>query len=174
MISKRRQLTLFLEGQEAEAVETVRWAFNPLQYELIKAHVTLCREDEIEPLEKVMGNLTNLKLGRFAVDFGEVIRFSEGKGVLIPAIGDNVQFHKLREHILKGIIGKPRKHEPHITLMHPRNSICTDELFEYIQKHPFPNRVTFSKISLIEQKQGKEWVVLKEFYLKSERTARKF
>ena len=42
---RRIQLTLFIEENEAETIEQIRKEFNPEQYELIKAHVTLCRED---------------------------------------------------------------------------------------------------------------------------------
>ena len=42
----RRQLTLFLAGEMAAAVEAVRRVVDPEQYRLIPAHVTLCREEE--------------------------------------------------------------------------------------------------------------------------------
>ena len=45
---KRKQLTLFLEASEAESIERIRKEFNPKQFALIKSHITLCREDEIE------------------------------------------------------------------------------------------------------------------------------
>ena len=47
----RRQLTLFVKKEDAETIEQIRQAFNPRQFELIKSHVTLCREDEIQNLE---------------------------------------------------------------------------------------------------------------------------
>ena len=50
----RRQLTLFVEQKDAETIEKVRQEFNPKQFELIKSHVTLCREDEIQNLEQVI------------------------------------------------------------------------------------------------------------------------
>ena len=164
---KRTQITLFVEENDAKAIEQVRKKFNPEQYELIKAHVTLCREDELEQIEKVMLNLTNLDAGYVMIDFGKPVRFSDGKGVLIPAVGDNEQLQRLREKILKGVTENPRKHEPHITLMHPRNSTCTDEIFSQIEKMEFSQRIEFKKISLIEQEIGKKWNVLAEFKLKN-------
>jgi len=52
---------------------------------------------------------------------------------------------------------------PHITIMHPRNSICNDEIFEQIKKQEFPTELEFKKISLIEQRSGEKWNVTKEF-----------
>jgi hypothetical protein len=47
MSKKRIQLTLFVGEPESVAIEHIRKMFNPLQYALIKAHVTLCRADEL-------------------------------------------------------------------------------------------------------------------------------
>lgn len=163
---KRIQLTLFIDTHIAETIEQVRKEFNPAQYELIRAHVTLCREDELALIEKVILNLEQLNAGSITIDFGNVVRFSEGKGVMIPALGNNESFQRLRESILKGLIEKPRKHEPHITLMHPRNAVCTDRIFEKIEKFEFPRKIEFRKISLIEQEMGKKWHILREFDLK--------
>ena len=52
-----------------------------------------------------------------------------------------------------------------ITLMHPRNSTCNDEIFEEIKNIPFPTKLTFKRISLIEQEINKEWKIIKEFDL---------
>lgn len=143
----------------------MRRRFNPEQYALIGCHVTLCREDELEQIEKVMHNLEGLDQNNIVLAFGHPIRFSEGAGVLLPALGNDQHFQRLRASILAGIIANPRKHEPHITLMHPRNSTCTDEIFAQIVKNYFPKRITFRKISLIEQEMGKKWRTLKEFDL---------
>lgn len=165
MTQKRRQLTLFIPAPASDPIEKIRREFNPAQYALIKSHVTLCREDELEQPEKVILNLTRLRHGRITIDFGAPVRFSGGKGVLLPAIGTHESFQQLRERILQGIIEKPRTYEPHITLMHPRNAACTDELFEQIERCVFPDKIEFRKISLIEQETGKKWNVLEEFEL---------
>ncbi len=165
MTKKRTQLTLFIDRQQSTSIEKTRSAYNPLQYALIDSHVTLCREDELVPLDQVLLNLENLNHAAIQVDFEGVIRFSNGNGVLIPAVGLNEAFQGLRVSVLSGIIEKPRFHEPHITLMHPRNSICTDTIFEEIEQCTFPRMITFRKISLIEQKLGMKWRVLEEFDL---------
>ncbi len=165
MCKKRKQLTLFINESESKAIETTREIFNPKQYAIIKSHVTLGREDELEPLEKIIQNLKKLNLKYLTIDLGDVARFSNGKGVIITAIGKNEQYYKLRKLILDSTVEIPKKPEPHITLMHPANSTCTDEIFEQIKKCTYPKKVLFSKISLIEQEIGMKWTILEEFEL---------
>jgi 2'-5' RNA ligase len=160
----RRQLTLFISPQN-ENIERIRETFNPLQFNLIAAHVTLCREDEIEDMEKVVSNINTIQLNAaLQIDFSAAVRFEEGKGVMIPASGENRAFNNLRKSILNFGIA-PRNHKPHITLMHPRNATCTDTIFEEIQKIKLPTTLYFDKIFLIEQKLGGKWEILKEFLI---------
>ena len=81
-------------------------------------------------------------------------------------MGDNEQFDLLRSKVMTGLVKTVQKHEPHITLMHPRNSTCTDQIFEVIQKSKLPTNLTFDTISLIEQIDGGQWQVLKTYKLK--------
>ena len=155
----RIQLTLFVENQ---AIEEIRTKFNPIQQALISAHITLCREDELEDLEKVVANIRALKINKpIKISFNEVIRFENGNGVLIPANEDNNDFHNLRNAILIS----PIKHFPHITLMHPRSSTCTDSIFEEIKSYQLPTTLFFNGINLIEQIDGGKWKILDEFTL---------
>ena len=165
LTSKRIQLTLFLDPDVSAAIEQVRRRFNPAQFELIAAHVTLCREDELQPLDRVLRNLEQLEHESIFIDFGPPVRFSEGKGVFIPAVGDQAPFQELRKAILRGVVENPRLQELHITLMHPRNSACTDRIFAEIEKQALPRTVEFRKICLIEQVSGGKWEVLKAFDL---------
>ena len=160
---KRIQLTFFVDEKESAAIEQVRSKFNPRQYDLIKSHVTLCREYELTDLEKVTQNLLTLNREPINIHFGQPLRFSDGKGVLMPAIGANQHFHTLRKLILKGISEEPGTQDPHITLIHPRNGSCTDQIFEEIKKIKLPDNLWFGKISLIEQVNGGQWDVLKVF-----------
>jgi len=158
-MATRKQLTLFVENQ---TIEEIRTKFNPKQHAIISAHVTLCREDELEDLENVIANMRARKIDKpIKISFNEVIRFENGKGVLIPAASENNDFHKLRSDILNS----PRHHSPHITLMHPRNSICTDVIFEEIKSYNLPTEFSFNKISLIEQKDQGKWRLLNEFII---------
>lgn len=161
--NRRTQLTLFLDPKDSIQIEEIRSKFNPLQYEIIKSHITLCREDELIDLKIVENNIDQIYSSSLTIHFGNPIRFNDGKGVLIPAIAPYELFQELRKLILKGLVENPRNSEPHITLMHPRNSICTDETFEEIKKFTFPSQLRFTKISLIEQELGKKWEIIKEF-----------
>ena len=87
----------------------------------------------------------------------------------MPAVGNLESFENLRKNVLNGIIEKPQIQEPHVTLMHPRNATCTDEIFAEIQKYNLPNKIKFSKISLIEQEMGQKWRILEEFDMKSDK-----
>ncbi|MEJ7694403.1 2'-5' RNA ligase family protein [Daejeonella sp.] len=165
MTNIRRQLTLFVKQTDAETIEKVRKKFNPRQSELISCHVTLCREDELEDIDQVLNNLKQLKQKIINIKFGRVIRFDNGKGVLIPAAIENPEFQELRQRLLAGIVDKPRLQEPHITLMHPRNSTCTDSIFEQILKTKIPNKLTFNRISVIEQEGDNIWKIIKEIEL---------
>jgi len=163
MQQARQQLTLFITHQN-QTIEQVRARFNPIQHSLIPAHVTLCREDEIEQLEQVLTNIKNIKLNRpIQIGFEAVERFENGKGVYMPAKATNDSFHRLRKLILKGINESPRIHLPHITLMHPRNSTCTPEIFDQIKTYPLPTVLSFNKISLIGQINGGKWEIISEF-----------
>ncbi len=170
MISNiRRQLTLFVKPTDAIAIEQIRQKFNPRQFQLIKAHVTLCREDEIQDLEKVISNLLLLTQTQqdICIEFSKATRFDNGKGVFLPARNDNKEFAYLRKQTLYGLYDNPTNHEPHITLMHPRNSTCNNDIFKEIKKIVLPTKLEFKRISLIEQENDGQWKTLKEFEFKN-------
>ena len=164
MINKtRKQLTLFVEQKDAETIEQIRQKFNPEQFKLIKCHVTLCREDEIENLEQVLTNLFLLTQPEIVIEFEKITRFDNGKGLFLSATNANAAFQVLRKQVLVGIIDNPRRQQPHITLIHPRNSTCTDYIFAQVEKVTLPTKLKFRRISLIEQKDSGQWRVLQEF-----------
>lgn len=160
----RRQLTLFVEPIDAGIIEKVRQEFNPVQFELIRAHITLCREDEIENLEKVISNIISLPQTEIIIEFEKVERFDNGKGLFLPAIND-IDFSNLRRIVLKDILENPRSQRAHITLMHPRNSTCTDQILKQVGMLNLPSKLKFKKISLIEQENSEPWKILREFNL---------
>ena len=173
MTEIRRQLTLFV-SEKSEIIERIRAEFNPVQYNLIPAHVTLCREDEIEPIAKIIENLYSIKLmAPIQIQLNCAQRFADGKGVLIPAQGENLAFQELRKSVL-GLGEFPREHQPHLTLMHPRSSTCTDEIFERIKEAELPTELSFDKIHLIEQTNGGKWNILKEFSITNKNESASF
>ena len=162
----RRQLTLFIDKKDASEIESIRKKFNPRQQQLIDSHVTLCREDEIANIDALLENLQNIDTPPITIQFGRATRFDNNKGVLLPASGDNEQFHQLREKVLTALNMQVRHHKPHVTLMHPRNSNCTDEIFEEILSVNLPTRLNFDTVSLIEQTEGRQWQIINRFDLK--------
>lgn len=163
----RRQLTLFVEETEAKQIEAIRDKFNPLQKMLIKCHVTICKENEIQELDRVIENLEHLEQPSFDIQFGQSTLFNNGKGILLPSIGDNFEFNSLRKMILSGTQNNLQVQIPHITLMHPRNSSCSNLDFETIKIILFPSKFNFKTISLIEQIDGEPWQIIKTFKLKN-------
>lgn len=161
----RRQLTLFVNEADAVTIEAIRSRYNPAQQKLIGAHVTLCREDELENLDTELHHLENLDQNTITVFFDKPIRFENGTGVLIPAAANNEAFQQLRKKVLAGLVENPREHQPHITLMHPRNATCTDAIFEAIKKECLPKQLVFTTIALIEQTDGGPWKILSTFVL---------
>jgi 2'-5' RNA ligase superfamily len=167
-INKRQQLTLFVDKKDSQEIERIRKRFNPKQSELIDCHVTLCREDEIKNIGKVLDNLASLDQQPVTIQFGQVAMFDNGKGILIPAKVDNREFCQLREKALRGLNSlKTEQQMAHITLMHPRNSTCTQEIFDAIKNIILPTHLTFKAVSLIEQEDEGPWLTLKTFALKS-------
>ncbi len=124
----RKQLTLFIEESNVN-IEKIRMEFNPEQYKLISAHVTLCREDEIGSIKSIVERIKSISLKKpIQIEFKNVEWFSDGKGILIPATDKNIEFRELRKSVL-GQTKLTKEQFPHITLMHPRNSPCTDDIF---------------------------------------------
>lgn len=160
----RRQLTLFLPEATSIIIEKIRKQYNPVQYALIKAHLTLCREDEIENLDQVLHTLSQLQEPSFTMQFEGPTRFEQGMGVWMMA-KDSKPFNSLRKKVLRSVIAEPREQIPHITLLHPRNGSCTDNIFTQICKETFPTYITFDQISLIEQVDGGKWELLQVFNL---------
>lgn len=53
-------------------LKIVRQEFNHIQFELIKSHVTLCREDEIQNLDQILTNLAFSKQTEISIEFGNL------------------------------------------------------------------------------------------------------
>jgi 2'-5' RNA ligase len=165
MKTKRRQLTLFVNKNDSIEIEEVRKKYNLIQFQIIAAHVTLCREDELLNLKQVIENLEKNDFNKLQMSFEKAIRSSNQKGVLLPAKGFE-SFQNLRKNVLNGSIKVPKNLNPHITLLHPRNASLTDEIFNEISEYKFPQKINFSKVSLIEQEIDSKWEILREFDLK--------
>lgn len=150
---------MYLSG--VPEIEELRVRFNPVQAQLIPAHVTLCREDEVEDWSQLEERIKNLLPILVTIGFGSPVR--DGNLVLLPAISGIEQFDQLRYRLLADGIKKPRIQLPHITIIHPRNGICTDAVYEEILRRLYPFEWDFRKICLIKQNDGGPWATYAEF-----------
>ncbi len=157
----RRQATLYLPLPSSTFVESIRARFNRVQFDLIKAHVTLCREDEVADWSEVASRLSNLGKIEVELDFGMPVR--EDNLVYLPTIGSTQPFDELRSAILSIDAASPRKQNPHITLIHPRNGTCSDSAFDEIAKLCKPFSTVLRRVTLIEQHNGGSWKDLSAF-----------
>lgn len=160
----RRQLTLFLSGERAAAVEAVRRVVDPVQYRRIPAHVTLCREEELAefPLAELEERLTAGPARRITLDFGRAEPFS-GHGIQLRCVAGGAEYQALRQIVLASPeIARPR---PHITLAHPRNPRAAGNSLETAWTLPPRWQIRLSWIHLIEQDGDQPWRRLAMFEL---------
>jgi 2'-5' RNA ligase len=137
-------------------IEELRFEFNPVQAQLIPPHVTLCREDEINDWCSLERRIKEVLPVQITLGFGCPIR--DGNLVLLPAVSGTEDFDELRNRLLGSHLMEPRKQSPHITLIHPRNGVCTDAIYAQIVRRIQPFSWTFRHISLIEQTAGGPWL----------------
>jgi hypothetical protein len=155
----RRQLTLFVPERSSNRIEAVRRVVDPVQFALIPAHVTLCREEE---LESFVGWPKRLQSMVFALtlQFGRAVPFS-GHGIMLPCIDGVDQFRNLRQAVLGS--DSIREHQPHLTLAHPRNPKASGNTIEAALQLPLSFEITFDTIRLIEQTGSGQWKTLESF-----------
>lgn len=149
----RRQASLYLA--DVPQLESMRANYNPAQFQLILAHVTLCREDEVEDWDILRERLESLCPFEITLGFDAPVRNDDF--VFLP-VGEGLQsFHEFRKALLTH---EPRVQNPHVTIIHPRNGICTDQIFEEISQCIFPFQRTFRDVMLIEQIDGGIWHII--------------
>lgn len=150
----RRQVTLYLPESTSENIEAIRSRFNPVQAKLIYAHVTLCREDEVSDWDKLLAHLSSVVPITLELAFSHVVR----DGDLVYAVVENCDsFHQLRHEVLRMESGTPRHHNPHLTLIHPRNGTCCDNMFRELKTKFKPFLARIESIAVIEQVNGGIW-----------------
>ena len=156
ILSSRRQASMYLS--DVPEIEDLRIRFNPVQAQLIPAHVTLVREDEVHDWSVFETRIQEQLPIRLTLGFGCAVR--DENLVFLPAVLGVEQFDDLRHRLLSDGIKRPRNQTPHVTIIHPRNGTCTDAAFEEIAQRLQPFTTTLSEISLIEQTNGGPWVRL--------------
>lgn|GEM_PF-364947 len=166
ILNSRRQLTLFATEPWRSRLNELRRLLDPVQASLISAHVTLCREDEIEYLEtdSIVRRIKSWAHGPLILAFGLPRRFS-GHGVLLPCERGSDQFHSLRQWLLQR--QDVRAHEAHLTLAHPRNPPSAGNTEASLQSCPPALQLQFPSVALIEQQGSADWRVIAESTLGS-------
>ncbi len=165
---RRRQLTLFVPPADALLLEAVREQLDPVQHRLIPAHVTLCRENELEaPAEATLRDrLVHLDAPPLTLTFGAAVPFS-GHGVMMRCLAGDADFHALRALLLDDTA--LRCHEPHLTLAHPRNPRSSHNEPASYATLPSALQITFTSICVIEQTGQEPWQVLGTYPLREVR-----
>jgi len=164
-LNMRRQLSLYVPHTESARLDAVRRVLDPVQTDLIPAHMTLCREDEIGEISalEIGSRLLRSAARPVTLSFGRPVNF-EGHGVLLPCVAGEQAFHRLRTEILGS--GSIRRHVPHITLAHPRNPPPANARLAGAMGLPENLSFTFATIVSIEQMGAAlPWRVLQEFAL---------
>lgn len=157
MNNTRRQLSLYIPTIQSKVLEEVRKVVDPIQFNLIPAHVTLCRDNEINDLNRLKNKIDSLINLKLELTFDKP-KYFNGHGIIMDCIEGEEEFLKLREYILDD--KKIKKQFPHITLAHPRNKRSTSNSLTATKLIPNPFRVIFDSISLIEQKNNAPWKII--------------
>ncbi|HEY1092457.1 MAG TPA: 2'-5' RNA ligase family protein [Burkholderiaceae bacterium] len=163
-MNSRNQLTLFVPPSQAVEIERVRSVVDPIQFNLIAAHVTLAREDEfdLDGVEALKARLQASALGPLVLSFGAPQIFS-GHGILLPCTAGEREFRALRQAVLG--VASVRHQEPHITLAHPRNPRASGNTLAKVTAQAQQLTLSFTSICLIQQQDGAPWRVLERFPL---------
>jgi 2'-5' RNA ligase len=172
-MSTRIQLSLYVPEPAATSLESVRRTLDPVQSSLIPAHVTLCREDELAPLENgaLVSRLVDIPMEPVTLHFGKPEPFHE-HGILLPCIAGEHEFIALREHVLGS--RSIRRQSPHITLAHPRNPKVAGNCLANANVLPERISITFARINFIEQTGATPWRALGTFDIPDARPNKSF
>lgn len=153
---------MYLSPKDSEQLESVRKVVDPIQFGLIPAHVTLCREEELDSFNEIEARLKNTSIDCIELEFGKPKIFFE-HGIIMECINGLVPFQAFREYLLdtKDI----KVQHPHITLAHPRNFKAKGNSLDNTNSLVFPLRVELDRVHLIEQIGINPWNVLAEYKL---------
>ena len=134
---------------------------DPIQAALIPAHVTLCREDEIDHLDPdtLYRQIQTWQHGPLQLAFGPPQRFN-GHGLLLPCTQGSAPFQGLRQWLLRN--PQAREHHAHLTLAHPRNPQAPGNTDTTLATCPPALQLEFATVALIQQHGAAPWVVLWE------------
>ncbi len=155
---RRRQLSLFVPPPVGARLDRLRALLDPVQHDLIPAHVTFCRDAEADGVspDGLSDMLAAARIGPLSLTFGAAEAFG-GHGVRLPCIAGADAFSAARARVLGDTL---RMEAPHITLAHPRNSRAPSNDLARARALETPLAVTFREVRLIERRDGAPWCVL--------------
>lgn len=158
-MASRVQLSLFVPQTDAETLERARRLFDPVQAALIPAHVTLCREDELDGIDlpRLGAIIASSSVAPIRLTFGAPEYF-HGHGVWLPCVEGEEPFHEARCRILGA--REVRRHAPHLTLAHPRNPRASHNDPANLHAVPAGLVVTFALVHHILQEGVQPWRVI--------------
>lgn len=154
--TRRHQLTLFVPAGAEPRLEPLRQQADPVQFALIAAHVTLCREDEIAELTWSVVCDRLARAAPLTLTFGPAQRFG-GHGILLPCLEGAAAFQALRVQALG--TSAIREPEAHLTVAHPRNPRAPGNEDALLGALAAPLTIAFREVALIEQRGARPWVV---------------
>lgn len=155
----RRQLSLILPEPQQSLIEPIRLRLDPIQRELIPAHVTLCREAELTAWPEIQQRLDALGPIAITMTFEDPQELPDGCILLRQATGIE-QFQALRQSILGTACDA---YAAHLTLLHPRNASGAVHDLGVIAHKLAGLVVTFHTVSLVEQHGCNPWQVKGEY-----------
>lgn len=160
----RRQLSLFAPEPWATRLDEIRAVLDPVQHHLIAAHVTVCRDEEVEALlaGDLAGAIAAARRGPITLGFGRAVAF-DGHGVLLPCVAGEEELASFRARLLGA--SQPRRQIPHITLAHPRNPKAAGNDLAATRSLPSKIEIEFGEACVIEQRPGDVWRALRRFPL---------
>lgn len=158
----RRQLSLYASGEGAATIERVRALVDPVQFALIPAHVTLCREEDLLDIRETQIGERIAGSGGFVLGFGAPETFST-HGILLPCVEGEAAFQALRSRVLGG--RSDRRQSPHVTLAHPRNPKAAGHSLQAAGSLGSGIQCRFAIVHLIEQIAGNPWTILRSWPL---------
>jgi hypothetical protein len=163
-VRTRTQLSLYAPSPSAEKLDEVRRRLDPVQAGLIPAHVTLCREDELQDIDltRLGAIIRSSDASPIRMRFGHPV-FFQGHGILLPCMEGADDFQKLRCLVLG--THTARSHAPHITLAHPRNPRSSHNTPGSLASIPRDWVIVFSEIMHILQRDTLPWQVIEQHSL---------
>ena len=142
----RTQLSLFVSGPSLDRLERIRKLVDPTQAALIPAHVTLCRDEEVQLLSPSLIGSRLETQPPILIEF-DIVKQVGGHGLILRSTDSHDGFKRLRRRVLGP---DSKRSDAHITLAHPRNPRAKGNTLDAVDI-ALPISVSFDKAVLIVQ-----------------------